>query len=662
MTTEEKILTPKFIAVSIIFVALFSIWATFQSGFMAISGLMFSMGQNVVGMPTGALLVLALLFIIRLAAPALKFNVRQLIVLYSMVAISLAHSGYFVPWCHYNGMVGARVYITDFSDWVPSVWSPDASVIEKMYIGGQPVMWAEWAIPVVFWTFFFMVLTILALSITSIMRKRWIEEELLAYPFGQIATVSIQFIATEASESAAQRKRNLFAIAFALVFLFYMPYVLHLGWPAFPDIYGWFSPPFGGFFPGQLDLIAAGVNIPMANIQIQIAPFLWGWFYLLSMDILLTASLTWLIFFIILPPLLYSVGFFGVGVEPSFGLMHQYFKPAVFCYMGMFPAIFIVPLILNWRYLKRTIDSAIKGGTSEDAGELMSYRAAYILFIASFVILIAIAMASGSGFLTAFWWMIMNLMYLFVQGRLRGEIGMGIMHGGTAPGDFHVFFHDVYATGSMEEVLKVGPDYIISPYLNLLTTSDISYGAMVGNEIYTLDALKVAHEHKMSLKGLFVPLVLSSFVALLVSTPIVLWSHYTLGYPRVPIHGDGVWWMNFFRVPGAYNSPNPWEPYGWWPSIIGGFLTATVLYILRMRFAWFPLNPLGIYLGGVGPWFPAGSACIIAYVLKYITLKVGGTRLYEDTGVPLAVGAFMGFTVALLAGGIVSIYRTFVPV
>ena len=58
---EEKALTPKFWAISIILTALFAAWSTFQSGFMMYGGLMFSMGQNVVGMPTGALLLLGFL-------------------------------------------------------------------------------------------------------------------------------------------------------------------------------------------------------------------------------------------------------------------------------------------------------------------------------------------------------------------------------------------------------------------------------------------------------------------------------------------------------------------------------------------------------------------------------------------------------------------------
>jgi len=48
-------------------------------------------------------------------------------------------------------------------------------------------------------------------------------------------------------------------------------------------------------------------------------------------------------------------------------------------------------------------------------------------------------------------------------------------------------------------------------------------------------------------------------------------------------------------------------------------------------------------------------------ILKYLTFKIGGTRLYEEKGIPLAVGGFIGFTMFLLAGGLISIWRTFVP-
>lgn len=32
----------------------------------------------------------------------------------------------------------------------------------------------------------------------------------------------------------------------------------------------------------------------------------------------------------------------------------------------------------------------------------------------------------------------------------------------------------------------------------------------------------------------------------------------------------------------------------------------------------------------------------VAWILKFITFRVGGSKLYEDYGVPLAVGIFLG--------------------
>jgi hypothetical protein len=69
------------------------------------------------------------------------------------------------------------------------------------------------------------------------------------------------------------------------------------------------------------------------------------------------------------------------------------------------------------------------------------------------------------------------------------------------------------------------------------------------------------------------------------------------------------------------------------PYIIIGFGVATLLYILRLVYAWFPLNPVGLYLGGIGPLFPMGSAAPVALLLKCLTFEIGGTKLYEEKGV-----------------------------
>jgi len=56
-------------------------------------------------------------------------------------------------------------------------------------------------------------------------------------------------------------------------------------------------------------------------------------------------------------------------------------------------------------------------------------------------------------------------------------------------------------------------------------------------------------------------------------------------------------------------------------------------------------------------WLPA----LIAWILKYLTLRIGGSKLYEEYGIPVAAGFAIVFVSISFIGGIIGIYRWFFP-
>jgi len=78
-------------------------------------------------------------------------------------------------------------------------------------------------------------------------------------------------------------------------------------------------------------------------------------------------------------------------------------------------------------------------------------------------------------------------------------------------------------------------------------------------------------------------------------------------------------------------------------DIIIGIIIAAIITFLSFRFLWFPLNPIGLILGGNGvfaymQWFMA----IIGFVARVLVLRIGGSKLYEEKGVPFALGMMLG--------------------
>jgi len=117
----------------------------------------------------------------------------------------------------------------------------------------------------------------------------------------------------------------------------------------------------------------------------------------------------------------------------------------------------------------------------------------------------------------------------------------------------------------------------------------------------------------------------------------------------------------------SYTSPANWivfpakEPLA--PYVIAGFIIVAALEFLHARFVWFPFNAIGFIFGTSymsvlwGYWGPF----LIAWVLKILTLRIGGSKLYESTGVPIAGGFLTGNMIAVIFGGAMGVLMFFFP-
>jgi hypothetical protein len=91
---------------------------------------------------------------------------------------------------------------------------------------------------------------------------------------------------------------------------------------------------------------------------------------------------------------------------------------------------------------------------------------------------------------------------------------------------------------------------------------------------------------------------------------------------------------------------------------VGFLLTGAFIY-LRMKFMWWPLEPLGFMIGlhhyftyHIGTFTP-----LIVWIAKYVLLKVGGRRAYEEVGVPVAIGIIAGEITGIIAVSAINITR-----
>ncbi|MEM2961174.1 MAG: DUF6784 domain-containing protein, partial [Candidatus Bathyarchaeia archaeon] len=139
------------------------------------------------------------------------------------------------------------------------------------------------------------------------------------------------------------------------------------------------------------------------------------------------------------------------------------------------------------------------------------------------------------------------------------------------------------------------------------------------------------------------------------------WLGYTFGFNKLPMaitYTYGTFMETsvdyFNRIPGP-------EPI--WPNIGAGFALTGILSFLHFRFLWWPLEPIGLVLALNRPFQKAAfwMSFAEALILKYLTLKIGGTKAYEEYGVPLVAGFIGGFTIMVILGMATGIFRFFYP-
>jgi hypothetical protein len=138
---------------------------------------------------------------------------------------------------------------------------------------------------------------------------------------------------------------------------------------------------------------------------------------------------------------------------------------------------------------------------------------------------------------------------------------------------------------------------------------------------------------------------------------------YTYGGTTFAFAAGQVQSTQFWNMsnPPEWNIKPGTEPLA--PYVIAGFLIVAAIEFLHSRFVWFPFNAIGFIMGTgiMGTFYGYWGPFLIAWVLKTITLRIGGSKLYESVGVPIAGGFIAGYMVALIIGGTLGVFRFFVP-
>jgi len=542
-------------------------------------------------------------------------------------------------------------------------WVPPYDAVEKMISGGYPTDWSLWLPSVFFWSAYYLVFFFFSSTIMLLFRRRWIDIEKIPFPHVIAAYETIKMVGPSA-ETVGKAKYFFIGIALGLIFEFHIMMTYLFPW--WPDLLLWrvnTSPP-GCYHPAADDLLG---NTIVGYVGYSKDPLSFAMFYLAPLDLSFTVWVVYLIS-VILSQVAYSFGYytgfqgttgccriFGSGTSFNLG------PPFYWGYVGTLGGIMGIVIMVLWNsrgYLAETIRAARQGKSPDlEQREPFSYRIVYIMLAASIVAVLLFEFSAGLSLGTA--------LVVLVFGGFFNVVGQVYVFG--ISGMSYINDRDVWRGWPLGIIWPTAPsgyttDYLMSHTFMTTSGNHPSHGPLITG-MSAGQAYRMADISGFSMKHIYYLTVLCTIIAIPTVIASRIWVLNMWGTGRVPIWGgcsiesmcgNSIEWV---YAGGRATMDVQFE------SLVAGTVITIILFLLRARFVWWPINPVGFIVGtGVSTiWFGSWDAFLVAWIAKYFTLRLGGSKAFEQYGLPVAGGLVTGITLGSFLAYFVGMAKFFVP-
>jgi len=559
---------------------------------------------KVKGLSQGELLTIYVLLSIAISGSAVDFTQVQI--------CTLGHAFWFAtPENEWR-----ELFFRYLPDWLTV---SDEKVLTGYYRGESSFYIAEhirgWLEPMLWWVVFFSVLAFTMLCINIIIRKQWIEREKLQYPLVQLPF--------ELAKGGKFLQNKLLWIGFGIAAGINIINGLSFLLPVIPKINLAYQ--LGGHFT-EKPFNAIG------RFPVQLNPYAIGLAYLVPLELLFSCWFFYL--FWKAESVIGSV--FGVSL-PGFPYRDTQL-------LGAYLGIAVAALFMSRKHLWAVVLKVL-GIRSElgDAQEPMKYRTAVLGMVFSTLFMVMFSYKAGMSVMVTIAFFVIYFAVLFAFTRMRAELGPPLQ--------------EIHYTGPIQLITaSMGSKRLSAENLAVFS---LYYGftrVLRGNPMpFQLEGFKLAERSGVSTSRLWKLMMLAVCIGILLCFIAFLQAAYKWG-------SLGTW-----RGYETYRNLRNWLTY---PSstdgvFLGfttfGFMFVLIIMALRLRFIWWSLHPVAYPLAGAGYfnnlWFPF----FIAWLIKWLLLRFGGSRSYRRA-VPLFFGLILGeFVVGSLwgIGGLLTSIRTY---
>jgi hypothetical protein len=495
------------------------------------------------------------------------------------------------------------------------VWDPTA--VRNFYNGNSSIYRAEnyvpWIVPSLFWALVILLMVWTMLCLSTILRRRWAEDERLTFP-------SLFLPIEMSSGETFWRNRLLWAgIVLAgsatlyngVAYLYPMLPMLPIKRQSFDQYMQ--LPPWSdiGGFKISFYFFAIGLSFLM---PLDLSFSLW-FFYLAFKAELLFVSI---------------MGYAGT-TTPGAGFDNVAPYPNAQSF-GACMSFCVVALWTARHYLRDVWRTAFSRGLAplDDTREPIRYRTAIVGAIGGTLALAAILSTLGMPPWIAVAFFVIYFAISLVVSRIRAEFGYPV--------------HDMHNTGPMNLLLASCGAAALGPRTMALFGATFWMAReFIANPMpHELEAMRMAEVGGARQRS-FAKIVM---LAAVVGTFGIFWSYLNLAYQTGMATSRAAIWAHEFANDG-YEKIDNWLAT---PGVVnframeamgGGFVFALFLGAMRQRLGWFPFHPLAYAMANGWGIHQVFLPVFIGWLCKVAITRYGGLRLYRQA-VPLFLGLVLG--------------------
>ena len=549
-----------------------------------------------------------------------QFSSYELILIYIMLLVtcSITTMGLGAQLCP---MIAAPFYYaTPENNWAsiiqpylkPWLFPQGQKAVQWFFEGlpkGEQIPWLAWIKPLSFWLIFIFALYMVMLCIMVILRKQWVEKEKLVYPLVQLPLEMVQ--EDEKGSLVKPFFRNkLMWIGFAIPFFI----------SSWNGLHHYFH-----FIPPIRLVNAVEIFQKTLSLQFRLSFPIMGFTYLINQEV---AFSVWFfaLFYTVLRGIFNVTGISSPEVTGIYGITEPILSHLG---TGAFFGLVFFGFWMGRRHLTEVFKKAFKNLKEiDDSEEIISYRTAVFGLLLGTLILIIWLVASGMSILIALSFLLFAFVFWIGLSRVIAEAGIATMISPSI-GASQVVSGLGGANIGSQGLTSLGLTYVYASDIRTFPMSSMAQGLKLSSG---------SHHRK---RGIFWAILLTIVLTFIVSNWIALKLAYTYGGMNL----NSWYFIGGPKAPYEYvsnhiNHPQGANALGWFCRI-GGVVLMGIFMLMRYRFLWWPLHPLGFAIGGVNwiqlLWF----SIFLVWLLKMLILKYGGVKLFRILR-PLFLGFVLG--------------------